>query len=41
MANDKPEISAIVAAFVNTLDDEIILCGTIRQITVAVCFKKI
>ena len=24
MANDKPEISAIVAAFVNTSDDEII-----------------
>ena len=40
MANDKPEISAIVAAFVNTLDDEIIRCAT-RQITVAVCLKNI
>ena len=28
MANDKPEISAIVAAFVNTSDDQIIWCGT-------------
>ena len=30
MANDKPETSSIVAAFVNTWDDKIILCGTGR-----------
>ena len=35
MANDKLEISVIVAAFENTSDDKIILCGTGR---LAVCF---
>ena len=38
MANDKPDISAIiVAAFVNISDDQIILCGTGRF---SVCQKK-
>ena len=32
---NEPENPAIVAAFVNTLDDEIIWCGTGR---LAVCF---
>ena len=31
MENGKPEISAIVAAFVNTSHDEIILRGTIAD----------